>query len=196
MNEGKCGVRRYANITKAKIDRMLEELRKQGYKVTGNNPWTIDTNNHGVVLQGTWHEATETLSVIVTAKKFYVPCGEIWKKIDPLINGLSAMDLEDSLSASSDGKCGRRCYPDITKVKIDKMLQALRDNGYDVVGENPWTVDTKKHGIVLRAFWDSEKNVLCIIVVEKGWLVPCKSIWDAIEPLIRNLSSMSEDEMV
>lgn len=196
MNEGKCGVRRYANITKAKIDRMLEELRKQGYKVTGDNPWTIDTNSHGVVLQGTWHEATETLSVIVTEKNWYVPCGRIWDTIDPLINGLSSVDVEESLTASSDGKCGKRCYPMITKEKIDKMLKALRDNGYEVTGNNPWRIDTKSHGVVLQGTWDPVRNVLCIIVVEKNWIVPCGEIWKRIEPLIRNLSSMSEDEMV
>lgn len=92
---GKCGVHYYANITQAKITTMLAELQQQGCTVTGSNPWTINTNKYSIVLQGTWVEATSTLSVIVTDKSFLVPCSKIWDMIDPLINGLSSMAVED-----------------------------------------------------------------------------------------------------
>jgi DNA-directed RNA polymerase len=197
MSDGICGAHHYANITLAKIDKMLATLKEHGYEVTGDNPWTIDTKNHGVVLQGSWNKETETLTVIVTAKNWYVPCGEIWKTVDPLIEGLSDMEAEEMLAKSNtnDGKCGKRCYPNITQAKIDAMLKALRDNGYEVTGKNPWRIDTKSYGVVLQGSWNSATNTLCIIVVDKWGIVPCKRIWDKIEPLIRNLSTMSEDEL-
>lgn len=95
MSDGKCGAHHYANITQEKITRMLDELKKQGFKVSGNNPWTIDTNKFGIVLQGTWNEATSTLTIIVTAKSFLVPCSRIWAEIDPLINGLTGMEAHE-----------------------------------------------------------------------------------------------------
>lgn len=196
MSDGKCGAHHYANITKEKIDKMLAVLREQGYKVTGDNPWTIDTNNHGVVLKGTWNESNSTLTVIVTDKNWYVPCSKIWEAIDPLINGLSLMSMEENLMASNDGKCGVRRYANITKPKIDKMLAELKKQGYDVQGNNPWTIDTKSHGVVLRGTWHEATNTLSIIVTEKGWIVPCNRIWATIDPLINGLSSMSVEDMV
>ena len=91
MSDGKCGVHHYANITQAKVNSMLEELKKHGYKVTGNNPWDIDTKSHGVKLRGTWDKAHSSLAVIVTAKGLLVPCSMIWDKIDPLIHNLSTV---------------------------------------------------------------------------------------------------------
>jgi hypothetical protein len=86
-----CGEHHYGNITKAKIDRILDELRKKGATITGNNPWDVDVHNNGVKLQGTWNESNSTLSIIVTGKNFYVPCSKIWETIDPLINHISGL---------------------------------------------------------------------------------------------------------
>ncbi len=196
MSDGKCGAHHYANITKEKIEKMLAVLREQGFKVTGNNPWTINTNNNGVVLKGTWNESTSTLTVIVTEKNFYVPCSKIWDAIDPLINGLSTMELEENLMASNDGKCGAHHYANITQEKMDKMLDALRRQGYKVTGNNPWTINTNNNGVVLRGSWDQAASRLTVIVTEKNFYVPCSKIWDAIDPLINGLSSMSVEDMV
>jgi hypothetical protein len=85
QDEGKCGVRNYPNITQQKVDLMLAEMRRQGMTVTGSNPWDVDTKQHGVKLRGAWNGGTRTLSVIVTDKAWYVPCGKIWEKIDGLM---------------------------------------------------------------------------------------------------------------
>ncbi len=95
MGEGKCGVRNYANITKEKVTLMLTELKEQGFTVKGSNPWSINTNKFGVVLQGTWIEPSSTLRVIVSDKSFLAPCGTIWNTIDPLLNGLSNTSKDD-----------------------------------------------------------------------------------------------------
>ncbi len=86
-----CGEHHYGNITKVKIDNMLDKLKASGAKVSGSNPWKFDVNSHGIVLQGTWDEAKSNLSVIVTAKDWYVPCSAIWDKIDPLVNHISSV---------------------------------------------------------------------------------------------------------
>jgi hypothetical protein len=192
MSNGKCGVHKYANITQAKIDKMLEVLKSKGYNVKGNNPWTIDTKSHGVVLQGSWDESTSTLSIIVLDKDWYVPCSKIWDTVDPLIGNLSTLSLDDNetLVASSNGKCGVHKYANISQAKIDKMLEVLKSKGYNVKGNNPWTIDTKSHGVVLQGTWDESTSTLSIIVLDKDWYVPCSKIWDTVDPLIHGLGKM------
>ncbi len=87
----KCGEHHYGNITKVKIDQILEQLKNNGASIKGNNPWDVDVHNHGVKLRGTWDEKTSSLSIIVTDKSFYVPCSMIWNKIDPLVNHISSL---------------------------------------------------------------------------------------------------------
>ena len=90
-----CGEHHYGNITKPKIDQIIDQLKKNGATVSGNNPWDVDTHNHGIKLQGTWDESSSTLTIIVTAKNFYVPCSKIWDTIDPLINHISGLKDSD-----------------------------------------------------------------------------------------------------
>lgn len=91
----KCGEHHYGNITKTKIDQILDQLRKSGATISGNNPWDVDVHNNGVKLQGTWNESNLTLSIIVTDKNWYVPCSKIWDTIDPLIQHISSLQDTD-----------------------------------------------------------------------------------------------------
>ena len=93
------------------------------------------------------------------------------------------------------GKCGKHCYGNIDKSKIDKILAELKKAGCTVKGNNPWDVDTHKYGIKLRAEWTSSSNTLCIIVTDKDWYVPCSKIWDFIDPLLHHIQGLSEAEM-
>lgn len=95
MADGKCGEHHYANITQAKVNAIMDALKKSGYNVTGNNPWDVDTKQYGVKLRGTWNSANLTLSIIVTDKWAIVPCNKIWEKIDPLINHISSLSDKD-----------------------------------------------------------------------------------------------------
>jgi hypothetical protein len=95
MANGLCGEHHYANITQAKIDAIMDALKKNGATITGNNPWDVDTHNNGVKLRGTWNSANLTLSIIVTDKNWYVPCSKIWDTIDPLINHISGLSDKD-----------------------------------------------------------------------------------------------------
>lgn len=90
-----CGEHHYGNITKAKIDKILDQLKQKGSTISGNNPWVVDVHNNGVILQGAWNEGSFTLSIIVTAKNWYVPCSKIWETIDPLINHISGLRDSD-----------------------------------------------------------------------------------------------------
>ncbi len=90
-----CGEHHYGNINKTKIDQILDQLKKNGATISGNNPWNVDVHNHGVKLQGTWNESNSTLTIIVTAKSWYVPCSKIWDTIDPLINHISSLQDKD-----------------------------------------------------------------------------------------------------
>jgi hypothetical protein len=80
-----CGTRNYDNINRAKVESILNELIAHGSMITGNNPWDIDTQKHGVMLRGAWNEATLTLSITVTDADWYVPRKAIWENIDSLM---------------------------------------------------------------------------------------------------------------
>jgi len=86
MSEGKCGAHYYGNIDQSKIDAGISQLKQHGATVKGDNPWDVDTHNHGVTLRGSWDKSTSTLKIIVTDKSWYVPCSKIWDNIDPLIH--------------------------------------------------------------------------------------------------------------
>ena len=79
------GTRIYPNVVRQRVDAMLDELIKNGAKITGNNPWDIDTRQSGVKLRGTWSEETATLLVTLTGKDWYAPSSMIWDTIENLM---------------------------------------------------------------------------------------------------------------
>jgi hypothetical protein len=104
MSQGKCGAHHYGNIDQAKKDAIIHALKASGATVTGNNPWNVDTHKYGIKLQGTWDQASSTLTVIVTAKDFFVPCSKIWDTIDSLIHHIQEIpesEMEEILDTMS-----------------------------------------------------------------------------------------------
>jgi hypothetical protein len=79
------GTHNYDGISREKVEAILGELTAHGSTVTGNNPWAIETQNHGVMLRGEWDEATSTLAITVTGADWYVPHMAVWEKIDSLM---------------------------------------------------------------------------------------------------------------
>lgn len=61
-----CGEHHYGNITKVKVDKILDQLKANGATIGGTNPWDVDVHNNGVKLMGTWNEANLSLSVSKT----------------------------------------------------------------------------------------------------------------------------------
>lgn len=78
-------------------------------------------------------------------------------------------------------------YEDVDKTRITAIVRGLRDNGFEVEGSNPWTVDTKKHGVVLEGEWDATSSTLTITIKAKGFLISDTLVWDVVDPLIEML---------
>lgn len=76
-----CGQHSFSRITKPLINKILNSLKANGAIVRGNNPWRVDTNNHGVILDGSWNEEKSTLFVRVRAQIFLcraLKFGKLW----------------------------------------------------------------------------------------------------------------------
>jgi hypothetical protein len=82
---------------------------------------------------------------------------------------------------------GSRNYDNIDREKVEAILKALSEHGSQVTGNNPWTVDTGKHGVVLKGEWDEESLTLTIALAHAGWYVPRKKVWEHIDSLMRQL---------
>jgi hypothetical protein len=82
----KHGMHSYENINRAKVDTIINALIAHGSIVTGENPWSIDTQKHGVRLLGDWNEKTATLNITVTHADWYVPGTTLWENIDSLMS--------------------------------------------------------------------------------------------------------------
>jgi hypothetical protein len=91
--------------------------------------------------------------------------------------------------------CGEHNYGNITKVKIDEILKALKDKGALISGDNPWDVDVQNNGVKLRGTWNESTSTLSIIVTGKNFYVPCSKIWETIDPLINHISSLNDSEL-
>jgi hypothetical protein len=93
LGVGQCGVHTYPKVTPAIRDQLLTRLHTEGMTVTGDNPWDIDTQNHGVHLRALWDPATGNLRLIVTAglgnMLGLVTCEAIWDKIDPIMKDVT-----------------------------------------------------------------------------------------------------------
>jgi hypothetical protein len=80
-----CGIHNYNNISRAKIELMLNELIVRGCIITGHNPWDITTHQHGIIIKAEWNEAASTLTISITGRNWYVPHETIWSNVDSLM---------------------------------------------------------------------------------------------------------------
>lgn len=78
--------KKYQNISQAMLEAGLQSLVDDGANIEGKNPWKINTNRHGITLDGKWNSEDKVLSITITDKNYYVSNRKIWKKITPLIN--------------------------------------------------------------------------------------------------------------
>ena len=185
-----CGSRTYPNIDQGKIDRMLLALRDNGATISGNNPWRVNVNQHGIVLGASWNEGSRELRVTVEEKNWYVPCGRIWKTIDDLMGTLTLG------AARAASLCGRRSYGGYSQAKVDALIKAMRDSGWKVSGNNPYNIDSGMHGIQFRAAFDAEAGSISVEVTAKNWYVPCSRIWDALEDYLRHTGDLAADAVL
>jgi len=80
-------------------------------------------------------------------------------------------------------------YDNIGKAKVDAILQALIDHGSAITGTNPWDVDTRKHGVILKGEWNEAAQVLTITVTKADWYVPRKAVWENIDSLMQQVQN-------
>ncbi|HUI45162.1 MAG TPA: hypothetical protein VL122_04090 [Nitrospirota bacterium] len=84
--------RNYAGIDHTKIDMMVRELSEVGAIITGNNPWHINTRQHGVILTAEWNETASTLVVSITHCGWFVPRRRVWSILDELISNVQRLE--------------------------------------------------------------------------------------------------------
>jgi len=88
LGVGECDLRTYQGVNSQARDALIARLNAEGMRVTGSNPYDIDTGEHGVKLRAVWDFRSNELKLIVSARGDFlpfvpVPCNEIWKRIDP-----------------------------------------------------------------------------------------------------------------
>jgi hypothetical protein len=89
--------------------------------------------------------------------------------------------------------CGSRRYEKISGDKIEIMLNELVSRGFIITGRNPWAVDTRQHGMLLKGEWDETVSTLTITVLHIGWYVPCDAVWNTIDSLINPYRDTGEE---
>lgn len=89
------------------------------------------------------------------------------------------------------GQCGIHTYAHVTDHVKDLLLTKLHGEGMTVTGDNPWNIETHQYDVKLRAIWDSNGQVLKLIVTAgKGGyagLVNCDQIWGKIDPIVKGV---------
>jgi hypothetical protein len=80
--------------------------------------------------------------------------------------------------------CGSRHYEKISGDKIERMLNELVARGFIITGHNPWHVDTRQHGILLKCEWNVTISTFTITVMLASWYVPSDTVWDTINSLM------------
>ncbi len=81
-------------------------------------------------------------------------------------------------------KHGTHSYGNIKREKMDAIINALEAHGSTVTGRNPWSIDTRKHGVRLQGEWSEETATLDITVTHADWYVPSKTLWEKIDSLM------------
>jgi hypothetical protein len=79
----------------------------------------------------------------------------------------------------------RRSYPGITTALISTMVHDLAAGGFRVSGNNPWDIDTRLHGIKIRAEWQERSSVLSMTITDRNWYVSHDDVWSAIDTLMK-----------
>ena len=87
---------------------------------------------------------------------------------------------------------GTHTYASMTRARVDAILNDLIAHGSIVTGNNPWVVDTKKHGVLLKGEWSEETSTLAVTVTDADWYVTRKAVWENIDGLMRQATMEAE----
>ena len=89
--------------------------------------------------------------------------------------------------------CSTREYGNINKARIDLILSEAVSHGAVITGSNPWNIDTRLHGAVLRVRWDETSMTMAIGLVRVNWYVPCETVWSNIDTLLYGFLRQEKD---
>jgi hypothetical protein len=81
-------------------------------------------------------------------------------------------------------KHGTRSYENINRAKMETIINTLTAHGSIMTGNNPWSIDTRKHGVRLQGDWNEQTSTLDITVTDADWYVPSKTLWENIDSLM------------
>ncbi len=79
---------------------------------------------------------------------------------------------------------GTHNYANISRTKVYALLDKVIAHGSHVTGNNPWIIDAKEHGVLLKCAWNEETLTLEITVTDANWYVTRKAVWQHIESLM------------
>jgi hypothetical protein len=94
----------YGPFTEGQAQAMLAKVRGQGMTVTGNNPWHVDTNTHGVKFDASYDGTSITIKI--TGANFYVSNAKVWDKLDPMMQ--AAKNISGAGEASSSASSAQK----------------------------------------------------------------------------------------
>ncbi len=83
-----------------------------------------------------------------------------------------------------------RNYAGIDHTKIDMMMRELSEGGAIVTGNNPWHVNTRRHGVILKAEWNETASTLVVSITHSSWFVPRQRVWGILDELISNVQRL------
>jgi len=78
-------VKSYGPMQQVDVDALIARAKGQGFDVTGNGPWTIDTHKQGVVLEASYDPSQQRATVRIAKRNFYVPVQKVWDLLSPLM---------------------------------------------------------------------------------------------------------------
>jgi hypothetical protein len=94
----------YGPFTEGQAQAMLAKVKSQGMTVTGNNPWHVDTNTHGVKFDASYDGTSITIKI--TGANFYVSNAKVWDKLDPMMQ--AAKNISGAGEASSSAASAQK----------------------------------------------------------------------------------------
>jgi hypothetical protein len=87
-------------------------------------------------------------------------------------------------------KC-ERSYANINSEGIASLVDALHRNGLRISRDNPWVIDTLRHGVHLTAAWSEATSVLVVTITNMNWYVSSDDVWKTLDPLIEAVENLS-----
>lgn len=97
------------------------------------------------------------------------------------------MNTNANFAVNQEGavpKCGTRTYREISKTRIDTILSEAVSQGAIIKGSNPWNIDTRMHGTLLRVAWHETERTMAVTVENVEWYIPCDMVWSTIDTLM------------